>query len=310
MRAGCSQTTVSLIERGHAEATTIGMLRALFAALEARLQLTPSWRGADLDRLVDTEHAAIVSHLASRLERAGWQVLVEVTYAIGGERGSIDVLGLRPDARAVLVCEVKSDIPAAEATGRKLDEKRRLAPSIARARAGWTPAVVGAALVLPESVRLRRLLDGPAAPLAKAFPVASRAIASWLRAPSRPIAATWFLSDIAGRNARRVRTASRVRNTGSTRPAGQMSSVETPEAEVPPAHPSLIDLASISGTARRKELAPEMRLAVLGAPHASNEALGCRQAGGSAPDARRWRPGRRASPRSWSRRRPFRPRSW
>jgi hypothetical protein len=153
-----------MIERGHSDGTSVGRLRALFSAVDARLQLAPSWRGADLDRLVDADHAAIVTSLARRLERAGWHVELEVTYAIGTERGSIDVLGLRPDVRAALVCEVKSDIAAAEATGRKLDEKRRLAPSIIRDRFGWMPALVGTALVLPESLRLRRLLAGAAAP--------------------------------------------------------------------------------------------------------------------------------------------------
>lgn len=205
-RAGCSQATVSVVERGHVAGTTIAILRDLFGAVEARLQLSPSWRGAELDRLVDAEHASIVSHLARRLERAGWSVLIEVTYAIGGERGSIDVLGYRADVRAIVVCEVKSDIAAAEAVGRKLDEKGRLGPAIARDRLGWRPATVGVLLVLPESNRLRRLLAGPAAALARMYPMGSRAIGSWLRQPAGILAATWFLSDISARSSRRVRS--------------------------------------------------------------------------------------------------------
>jgi transcriptional regulator with XRE-family HTH domain len=205
-RAGSSQTVVSEIERGHLTATPVRTLRSLFGAVEARLLLEPRWRGAELDRLLDVDHAAIVEAVARRLERAGWQALVEVTYALGAERGSIDVLALQPTRRAALVIEVKSDIPSAEATARKLDEKRRLASSIVQARAGWTPAIVGAVLVLPESVRLRRLLKGSAAALARAFPVASRSVSSWLQDPVSTMAATWFLSDIAARNARRVRT--------------------------------------------------------------------------------------------------------
>ena len=88
--------------------------------------------------------------------------MIEVTYARYGERGSIDVLATLRSARAVLVCEIKSDIPSAEATARKLDEKRRLAPFIVRERLGWEPGGVGAVLVLPESPRLRRLLAGRA----------------------------------------------------------------------------------------------------------------------------------------------------
>ena len=180
-------------------------LRSIFSALDARVLIEPRWRGAELDRLIDSEHARIVNHLAGRLESAGFAATIEVTYAIGGERGSIDILGLDPARRAALVGEVKTDIAAAEAVGRKLDEKQRLAASVVRDRFGWTPQVVGVVLVMPESPRLRRLLAGPAASLARMFPVASRGVASGLRNPTRPLAATWFLSDISPRNKRRVR---------------------------------------------------------------------------------------------------------
>lgn len=203
--AGCSQSLVSLVERGHLESVAFGMLRRVFGALEVRLSLVATWRGADLDRLLDEEHAAIVAATADRLERADWQVLIEVTYSRYGERGSIDVLGVLPSARAALVCEIKSDVPSSEATGRKLDEKRRLAASIVRERLGWEPLVVGAVLIVPESPRIRRLLAGPAAALARAFPIASRAVTSWLKHPEGPLAATWFLTLTNPRNPRRVR---------------------------------------------------------------------------------------------------------
>ena len=203
--AGCSQSLVSLVERGHLESVAFGLLRRLFGALEVRLSLVAMWRGAELERLLDEEHAAIVAATAARLERDGWHALIEVTYSRYGERGSIDVLGVLPSARAVLVCEIKSDVPSAETTGRKLDEKRRLAPSIVRERLGWEPGVVGAVLVVPESPRIRRLLAGPAVALARAFPIASRAVASWLKQPDAPLAATWFLTFTNARNPRRVR---------------------------------------------------------------------------------------------------------
>ena len=208
-RSGVSQGLISAIERGHVDQTAMRTLRRVFAPLETRIDLQPSWRGADLERLLDMEHAAIEEALARRLERDRWQVLIEVTYSISGERGSIDVLALNAARRAVLVAEVKSDIAAAEAVGRKLDEKRRLAAAIVRERVGWAPATVGVVLVLPESPRLRRLLAGPAASLARSFPIASRSVAAWLRNPDRPLAATWFLSVNAPRAVRRVRAVAR-----------------------------------------------------------------------------------------------------
>jgi hypothetical protein len=55
---------------------------------------------------------------------------------------------------------VKTDIASSEAIGRKVDEKARLAPAIVHARHGWTPVSVGRILVMPESMRLRRLVIG------------------------------------------------------------------------------------------------------------------------------------------------------
>lgn len=220
VRAGCSQAVVSQVERGQLARSTLATLRRLFNAVEARLELLARWRGAELDRLIDSDHAAIGSVLARRLERADWVTLHEVTYSIGGERGSIDVLGVREAQRAVLVCEVKSDIPSAEAAGRKLDEKARLARSIVRTRLGWTPETVGVVLVLPEANRLRRLLAGPAAVLSRMYPIESRRVVGWLANPVAPLRATWFLSDIAGRSrsrvARPVRRVSRRATTAAT----------------------------------------------------------------------------------------------
>lgn len=206
-RSACSKSLVSNVERGHLAGVAVQTLRSLFGAVEARVLIEPRWRGAELDRLLDAEHAVIAAGTARRLERYGWASLQEVTYAFGTERGSIDVLGVDASRRAVLVCEIKSDIPSAEATGRKLDEKRRLASLIARERLGWTPAHVGTVLALPESTRLRDLLAGPAEVLAQMFPVDSRRVTAWLRQPVGSLAATWFLRDITARNGPRVRSA-------------------------------------------------------------------------------------------------------
>lgn len=77
--AGCSQSLVSMIERGNLGTITVGLLRRAFGAVDARLSLAAAWRGAELDRLLDEDHAGIVAATASRLERAGWQPAIEVT---------------------------------------------------------------------------------------------------------------------------------------------------------------------------------------------------------------------------------------
>ncbi|MEW5989865.1 MAG: helix-turn-helix domain-containing protein [Chloroflexota bacterium] len=201
-RAGCSQSQVSIVEAGHLGAVQVDRVRRLFAAVDARLELLSRWRGADLERLLDQAHSELVAEVVRRLELAGWDVAIEVTYSEYGERGSIDVLGTHPLRRAALVIEVKSDLPSAEGVGRKLDEKTRLAPKIVLDRFGWRPAAVGRLLVLPETGRLRRLARIPA--IAAMLPADAVAVRRWLRSPTGSLAATWFLPDIGVRNPRRV----------------------------------------------------------------------------------------------------------
>ena len=207
MHSGISQRHISSIERGHLDGASLRTLRRVYSALEARVEVVASWRGADLDRLIDEDHARLVAAAARRLEAAGWIVRLEVTYSEYGERGSIDVLGLRPVERACLVVEVKSTIGSAEATGRKLDEKVRLAPAILARREGWRPETVGRVLVLPETASLRRLFARETV-LARMLPISAAAVRAWIKRPRGPLAATWFLSVSgvsAGRRGSRVR---------------------------------------------------------------------------------------------------------
>jgi transcriptional regulator with XRE-family HTH domain len=148
--AGVSQSLISAIECGHLEATTVGKLRRICAVLGARFDGQIVWHGADLDRLLDARHASLVEAAVQALRRLGWESLVETTYSIYGERGSIDVLGGTARRLAVVVEEVKSDIPRLEETIRKLDEKERLVvKQIAQERFGWQPSTIGRILLVP-----------------------------------------------------------------------------------------------------------------------------------------------------------------
>lgn len=180
------------------------------------MQLAPRWKGAELERLLDEDHARVVAEVARRLESLGWTVELEVTYSEFGERGSIDVLGVRPAERAIVVIEVKTDIPSGEAVGRKVDEKARLAPGIVATRHGWKAASVGRIVVMPDTSRLRRLVERHAV-IGRMFPVDALAIRRWLRSPSGAMAGLWFLSDIAPENGR------------ETRPPGRAPGQATPE---------------------------------------------------------------------------------
>ena len=91
--AGVSQSLVSLIERGHLDTVALRTIQRVFAVLDTRLDVQVSWRGGGLDRLLDEAHLALVMRRADQLRAGGWAVAVEATYAVFGERGSIDVLG-------------------------------------------------------------------------------------------------------------------------------------------------------------------------------------------------------------------------
>jgi transcriptional regulator with XRE-family HTH domain len=228
-RAHVSQSTVSRAERGWLEDLTLRTIRALFGALEARVQLAPRWKGAELERLLDEDHSVVVTEVARRLETLGWTVEIEVTYSEFGERGSIDVLGLRATERSIVVIEVKTDIGSSEAVGRKVDEKARLAPAIVAARHGWRPVSVGRLVVMPDSMRLRRMVERHPI-VARMFPVDAIAIRRWLRRPAGTMAGLWFLSDMDRKTVRGDRrlAATRIRRCpsvgGSSRAASEQGS--------------------------------------------------------------------------------------
>lgn len=196
VRASCSQRTVSRAELGHLP--SIPVLRRLFAVLDATLFLEVRWRAGALDRLLDEGHAALVGRLADLLAGLGWDVRVEVTYSEFGERGSIDILAFWRPLGILLVIEVKTDLAAVEAMLRKIDEKVRLAPTVASDRFGWQARQVARLLVLSESSTVRRRVTRQAAVFRRTFPARGVDIRRWLRSPERELAGLWFLSPSRG----------------------------------------------------------------------------------------------------------------
>lgn len=195
--SGLSQSFVSQLERGHVDRLSVGTLRLVLGALDARAEVEIRWRGGDVDRLLDVRHAALVGEIVGRLRQSRWLTAVEVTYAKFGERGSIDVLAHRPESGALLVVEVKSELTSLEETLRRVDQKVRLAPEIARERLGWT--AVGPAsrlLVLPESSTSRDRLKMHAVVLDSTLPVRGLALRRWLEEPVGPVAGIRLLRNI------------------------------------------------------------------------------------------------------------------
>ena len=65
----------------------------MIAALDGRLDLNVRWRGGELDRLVDSRHAPVVSAASDLVASSAWQVLQEVTYAISENADRSTYLG-------------------------------------------------------------------------------------------------------------------------------------------------------------------------------------------------------------------------
>ena len=87
-----SASEISRIERGAAHRAPIRTLERILEALGARLYVRVQWRGEELDRLLDHDHALIVERMLALLALDGWTAIPEATFQVGGERGSIDIL--------------------------------------------------------------------------------------------------------------------------------------------------------------------------------------------------------------------------
>lgn len=210
---GVPRAGISEIERGMLVKATVDDLRRVAEALGALLDIRIRWYGEQLDRLLDEAHAATVSAAVAYLSRHGWSTLVEVSFSIWGERGSVDVLGWHAATRTLLVVEVKSVVPDLQATLRDLDRKTRLGPEIA-APHGWTPATVGRLLVVAESPTSRSRVRQHGAVLGKALPNRGADARAWLREPRGPFRGLLFLS-----NAAHTRTKAPIWRRERVRPA-------------------------------------------------------------------------------------------
>lgn len=215
-RAGVGRWKIVMLETDELAELKIGEIERCLAALDARLILTVGHRGAEVDRLLDERHAALVAAIVRVLRALGWEVHVEVSFSEFGERGSIDVVGWHAGRRALVVIEVKSELASVEGTLRPFDIKCRLAPKIVGEQFGWRPVVVGRMLVLPEESTARRAVERHAAVLDRSLPARSRELRAWLHQPNAPIGGIWFLSDVGSANA--TRNPSSIRRIRKARP--------------------------------------------------------------------------------------------
>lgn len=215
-RAGVSVSTVSRIECGRLASLSISTIERVAAVLEIRLDLVPRWRGGELDRLVGAGHAGMHDQIARLLRGLpGWSFAPEVTFAVYGERGIIDVLAFHPGRSALLVIELKTELVDVQALLGQVDRYRRLALRIARER-GWHAQSVGVWVALRATMTNRRRVAAHVAVLRAALPDEVRAVRRWLGDPVGPLAGLSFVADShprtgsdAHHHAKRIRTPGR-----------------------------------------------------------------------------------------------------
>lgn len=190
-------------------------LRRLVEVLDARLVMYVEWRGGELNRLLDADHAALQERWAARKDRAGrgWEARHEVTYNHFGDRGSIDDLAFDAATGTLLVSELKTGIYDAQRMLAKIDEKERLASDLAR-RFDWHARHVVSCLVVADTRTNRRRVQQHGALFGR-FGVRGREVSAWLSAPGSASGLLVFLplSELRGTHGRRAGR-QRVRHSG------------------------------------------------------------------------------------------------
>ena len=178
---------------------TVSIVRRIAVALDVRVEVRARWRAGDLDRLLNAKHSALHEEVARMFaELPGWVTAPEVSFAIYGERGVIDILAWHPGRRALLVIELKTDIADVNELLGTLDRKRRLATRIAAER-GWRPLSVSCWLVVAAGRTNRARLAAHRAMIRAALPDDPRRMRRWIRDPNGPIALVSMWNAASGR---------------------------------------------------------------------------------------------------------------
>ena len=188
-----SQQLTSVIEHGRLEQVSLGTLRSVARALEIDLPLAPRWRGPELDRLLDAEHAALVDAAAAVFAGSGWVVTLEWSFNHFGERGAVDILGWHAGRRALAIVEVKSRIVDVQDLLGKLDRKVRVARELLPGERAWTPERIGRTLVLPDTSTARDSIARLARTFDVSLPARTVETRRWLRDPAEDLNSVWFL---------------------------------------------------------------------------------------------------------------------
>ena len=70
------------LEAAAIDALRVGDLRKLFEELGARLDIRASFKGAELERILDDVHARLAAAVVQILIKVGWIAKVEVSFSV------------------------------------------------------------------------------------------------------------------------------------------------------------------------------------------------------------------------------------
>jgi transcriptional regulator with XRE-family HTH domain len=203
-RSGVSQTRISSAELGAIDDFTIRTLERVAGTLGATFWGQIRWRGGDIDRLTDQDHAALVEGVISVLAQTGWLTVPEYTFNRYGERGSVDVVGWNAPSRTLLIVEVKSRLTDLQETLATFGRKLRIAPRELAVTHEWHAITTGRVLVIADTSGNRAAVSRHAATFDAVLPC------RWLARPEGVLAGIWFVPitrTAAGKRVIRVRHA-------------------------------------------------------------------------------------------------------
>jgi len=194
VRAGVTRQAVSRLENGRISTLRVHVVARIIEALGGNIDFVVRWQGGELDRLLNARHSGLHESVAQMFSSFDeWTIAPEVSFAIRGERGVIDILAWHAATRTLLLIELKTDVVDVNELMGTIDRKRRLAPVIAQER-GWQPMAVAVWVIVADSAMNRKRVQAHAATLRAAFPADGRTISGWLRKPGAAIGCLSFWS--------------------------------------------------------------------------------------------------------------------
>ena len=183
------------IERGHIDGVSLGVLRRYCEALGVGVELHARWRGGELSRLLDADHAALQESFSRQLSALGWLVRPEVSFSRYGERGRYDLLALHVATNAVLVVEVKTVIADVQDLLGSLDSKVRLASHVV-AELGWQRPAAVVPLIVAAARRTNRRRVAEHRSLFARFSLRGRQALAWLRQPNAAVSGALLFASV------------------------------------------------------------------------------------------------------------------